>query len=394
MKDYDKPLLNKHGNPLRILQSGAHHCIRCLKKARAFQKLGYEVHGMGEMLAHGTGFYDTYAIWQTERQFKKTIQMYIDRGIDIIEWNNEPDHPVSWIRDILKESGKEDEIKLVADLHDLDCIRKDIIPIPERMMFNDADAFIYAAQPIQEQVNELHRVTKPNTVMYSYCNEGIIEYDPEQLDKRSGLVYEGGANPPDDEAMNAQYAYRNLYAIFKQLVEMGNEVHIYCGNLGAFQTHQNIGAVAYPPTPYEKMMEGLLKHKYGIVVFNNEDGLKNQVNFTLTNKAQEYLQAGIPSVVCWAPETAKYTQKHGIGFNFDHLDHIGNLEETISNEMYMGVMETIQTKRKELVMENFIWRLENLYAGLLGLERKGVPQEIKQLNEFEFGEEDVNSLLI
>ena len=393
MKDYDKPLLNKHGRPLRILQAGAHHCIRCIKKARALQKAGYEVYGMGEMLAHGTGFYNTYGIWQTQKQFQETLKLHIENGIDIIEWNNEPDHPATWAREVINSCGKEDEIKLVTDLHDLDCIRKDIIPLPEREMFNDSDAFIYASQPIQEQVNKLHQVTKPNTVMYSYCNEGIVEYDPQKINERRGLVYEGGANPPDDQAMNAQYSYRNLYAIFKQLVEMGNEVSLYCGNLGAFQTHQNIGAVAYPPTPYEKLMEELIKYKYGIVVFNNEDGLKNQVNFTLTNKAQEYLQAGVPSIVCWAPETAKYTQKHGIGFNFEHIDHIGNLEEVIPQEAYLEVMQTIQTKRTELVMENFIWRLENLYAELLGLEKKGVTEEIKQLNIFEFGKEDVMSLL-
>jgi hypothetical protein len=373
MKDYEKPLL-RDGKPLRILQAGAHHCIRCIKKARALQKVGYEMHGMG-------------------RQLAQTIKRYVIAGIDIIEWNNEPDHPVSWIREILDDMGKSDEVKLVTDLHDLDSIRKDVIPIPERLMFNDSDAFIYAAQPIQEQINLLHQVTKPNTVMYSYCNEGLVNYEPEKIAERKGCVYEGGANPPDDESMNAQYAYRYLYDIFKQIVEMGNELSLYCGNLGAFQTHQNIGAVVYPPTPYDKLMEELIKYKYGIIVFNNEDGTKNQVNYTLTNKAHEYLQAGLPSICCWAPETEKYTQKHGIGFNFEHIDHIGNLEETITQEAYLEVVETIQTKRQDLVMENFIWRLENLYAGLLGLEKKGVPEEIRQLSLFEFGEEDVLSLL-
>ncbi len=392
MKDYEKPLL-RNDRPLRILQAGAHHCIRCIKKARALQKAGYELHGMGEMLAHGTGFYDTYSIWQTQRQFQKTLKRYIEGGIDIIEWNNEPDHPVTWIRQILDDMGKSDEVKVVTDLHDLDSIRKDIIPIPERQMFNDSDAFIYAAVPIQEQINILHQVTKPNIVMYSYCNEGVVEYEPEKMNERKGCVYEGGANPPDDKAVNAQFAYRYLYDIFKRIVEMGNELSMYCGNLGAFQTHQNIGAVVYPPTPYDKLMEELIKYKYGIIVFNNEDGLKNQVNYTLTNKAHEYLQAGVPSVCCWVPETQKYTQKHGIGFNFEHLDHVGNLEENISPESYLEVWETIQTKRRELVMENFVWRLENLYAGLLGLEKKGIPEEIKQLNTFEFGEEDTISLL-
>jgi len=393
-RDFDKPILNKRGEPLKILEIGAHHCIRCIKKARALQTLGYEIHGSGEMLAHGTGFYNTYNVWQTKKQLQNMIRLYVNQGIDIIEYNNEPDHPVSWIREVLDDMGKTGEVPLVTDLHDLDCIRKDIIPIAERRMFNDSDALIYAAMPIRESVNQLHQVTKPNTVMYSYCNEGIIEYDPNHISQRGACVYEGGANPPDDEALNQQFAYRYLYEIFKQIVEMGNELHLFCGNLGAFQTHQNIGAVAYPPTPYEKMMEELVKFKYGLCIFNNEDGEKNQVNFTLTNKAQEYLQAGLPSIVCWAPETEKYTQKHNIGFCFEHVDKIGNLDQTITQDMYLEVMDNISKKRKELVMENFIWKLENLYAGLLNVDRKSIPENIKQLNIFEFGEEDINNLLI
>jgi hypothetical protein len=56
-------------------------------------------------------------------------------------------------------------------------------------------------------------------------------------------------------------------------------------------------------------------------------------------------------------------------------------------------MSNIKTKRKELVMENFSWRLENLYAEILGVEKKGIPDKIKEINIFEFGEDDISRLL-
>ena len=103
----------------------------------------------------------------------------------------------------------------MVDLHDLDSIRKGFIPKEERMMFNYSDAVIYVSQPIQEITNKLHQYDKPNIVLYSYCNKGIVDYDPSLIGQRKGLVYEGGANPPQDQAQNQMYAYRNIYNIIK-----------------------------------------------------------------------------------------------------------------------------------------------------------------------------------
>ena len=322
MIDYNKPL-TKDGKPLNILFAAAHWCIRNYKEALSLRKLGYTVHGLGEVLSYGTDTLETYSTWKKETQFKNAIKMYVDYGIDIIHYGNEPDHPVKWIREVLKDMNRED-VKIVVDCHDLDSIRKKTIPIPERELFNNADGIIYVSIPIQEITNKLHTVTKPNTVLYSYCNEGMITYNEEDIPKRKGLVYEGGANPPTDTMLNRDYSYRSLYGIMKKLVEMGNEVHMFCGNLGAFDTYQGTGAVLYPPTPYDKMMEGLVNFKYGIVVFNNEDGTKDQVNYTLTNKEHEYLQAGLPCIACWCPETMKHVNKHNIGFTFSHIEEISN----------------------------------------------------------------------
>lgn len=382
MIDYSQPLTDKNGNAIKLLECAAHHCIRCVKKAHALKKVGYEVHGMGNKVSFGTSLYETYQVWQSETQFKNSIRSYINLGVTGITYNNEPDHCAIWVKEVIKEMGVEDKVKLIVDLHDLDSIRLNTIPINERNMFNIADGLIYVSLPIQDITNKLHKVTIPNIVLYSYCNKGVAVYKEEDIPKRRRLVYEGGANPPNDERLNTQFPYRSIHPIIKKLVEMGNETHMYCGNISAFQTFHDTGAVLYPPTDYQKMMEELTQYKYGLVVFNNKDGKQNQVNYTLTNKESEYLHAGLPSLVCWSPETEKHVLKHGTGFVFSDINEIGNCSQLETR--YSEVMSNIKIKKEELCMENYIVLVENLYAELLGLEKKGIPENIQKLHDFEF----------
>lgn len=386
MRDYDKPILNKHGKPLKILEASAHHCIRVVKKMIALKKVGYNVHGLGNKVSWGSDRHDTMSVWQNKRQFQNSIKQYVHNGVDVISWNNEPDYQVQWIKEVVG-----DKIPIIADLHDLDSIRRRTIPLAEREMFNNVNGLIYVSQPIQRITNKLHNVKVPNIVLYSYCNDGIVEYDEELIPQRRALVYEGGANPPGDKMQTENFAYRSLYDIMKKLVEMGNEVHMFCGNISAYESYPPTGAKLYPPTLYHKMMEELIKFKYGILIFNNEDGEKDQVNFTLTNKEEEYLQAGLPSIACWCPETQKHVEKHNIGFSFNNIEEISDCSQL--EERYNEVMESIKIKRKELVMENFIIKLENLFADVLNLEKKGMPEHIKHIHEFEYGEEDVSNTL-
>jgi hypothetical protein len=342
---------------------------------RAMKKIGYRVDGLANMASYGTKDFDSFHFFHDERQFKNCLYDIKDK-YDTICYSNEPDQPVKWIKEVVGEDKK-----IIVDLHDLDSIRRGFIPIPEREMFNAADGFIYVSNPIQKIENELHRIQKPNTVLYPYCNEGIIEYD--YASPRQGLVYEGGANPPDDTQLNAAFAYRSLYGIIKRIVEMGNETHMFCGNLSAYKTYQHIGAVIHPPTEYDTMMKELVKYKYGLLIFNNEDGKQQQVALTVSNKLFEYASAGLPNLACWCPEMEKIINKHKIGFTFNHIDEIGDCSSF--ENRYQEIYDNIQTKRKELVMENFIVRYENLIADVLGLERKTIPDHIQKLHDFEYG---------
>lgn len=372
----NKPI-TKEDRPLRILMVSHHQCIRVIKQAKALMKLGYTVDSLANRVSFGSPNFDQLAIWQNEKQFKNFLYVSKDK-YDIIHYHNEPDYPVKWIREVIG-----DDKKLVVDCHDLESIRREIIPIAEREMFNYTNGVIYVSLPIREIVNDLHRVSIPNTVLYSYCNEDVVEYDVNS--PRQGLVYEGGANPPEEKDLNQNFAYRSLYGIIKRLVELGNETHMFCGNATAYKTYQYIGAKIYPPTDYDKMMKELTKFKYNVVIFNNEHGQNRQVTLTTTNKVREGLMAGLPALACWCKEEEKFIKKHNIGFVFKHIDEVGDCSSF--EDKYQEVYDNIQKKRKELVMENFIWKTENIYAKVLGLPNKEIPKPMLKLSKFEYGEE-------
>jgi len=391
MTDYNKPILDEKGNPVKLLEVAAHHCIRCIKKTRALRKIGYEIHGMGSKVAYGTNEYETYTIWQSKQQLQNAVANYIKLGVRAITWDNEPHQPAAWIREVINAMDMQDKVRLLVDCHDLEIIRRGFSPPDELEMLNAADGLIYVSEPIQKYVNKILRISVPTIQLYSYCNKDIVEYDKNLIPNRQNLVYEGGANPPNEVQLNTLFPYRDIHDILKKIIEMGNEVHMYCGNLSAYETFQNMGAVVYPPTDYDDLMPALTKYKYGIVVFNNKDGKQAQVNLTLTNKMFEYLMAGLPSLACWCPETEKYVDKHNIGFTFDDISGIGDTSHL--QDAYLDIMKSIKKKRKELVMENYIWKIENLFAQLLKVNRKEIPEDIYKLSVFEYGNNDIDKLL-
>lgn len=394
MIDYEKPILDKRGNPLKIWMIGKHHCIRCVKKARALMKRGYEVHGMGDKVVYGTEDYKTYHIWKNEQQFKEEIKLAINSGTSILEWNNEPDAPAKWIREVIDDMGKQNEVKLVSDLHDIDSVRRKegIIPIPERELFNSSDGLMYVSLPTQRISNKLHTVTKPNIVLHAYCNEGIIEYDESKIpERRDAMVYEGGVNPIDNQEINMIYPYRNLFPIMRQLIAQGNEVHAFVGNSDAYMSGQNTGVILYPPTKYDKMMKELIKFKWGLLIFNNKGNTEPQVTNTMTNKMFEYSVCGLPSIAGWCAESERYVNHWKIGMTFDSIEDIGDGSKL--DEKYPELMENLKNFNNKVFMENFIVRSENLYAHLLGVEKKGLPDRILNLHRFEYGKEEAEKVL-
>jgi len=393
MKNYSSLITNKQGSPLRILTVAKHLCIRTYRFSETLKSLGYKVDTLTGVISYGSEIYDSIYFYHNEMQFKNFLYENKDK-YDIIEVHNEPDYMVRWVGDVI---GKSDTTKLVYNIHDIDSIRRGFIPIEERKAFNVADGIVYVSKPIQAISNDLHRVTVPTMVVYNYPTLSMINNTKVDWEatKKPTMVYEGGVNALGDtrEAVEIRrlFPYRNLFPIFKQLIEQGNEVHVYAGNATAYQTGQHTGCILYPPTPFDILLNEMTKFKYNLLTFNNKGGTEDQVNYTTANKMWDGLCAGLPSLACWCEETEKYVKKHNIGWTFNNLSDIGDCSQL--EKTYKEKIESIKNKREELVFSNHIWKTENMYAKLLGVELKSIPDYVKDLNVFEYGEEETNSLL-
>jgi hypothetical protein len=398
MIDYKSLILNRGKQPIKIVIAGDHHCIRCIRTATALKSVGYEVHGMGSKEAYGIEIYDSYQIYKNEHQFKTSIKTLIEKGVSIIEWNNEPSHQSTWVREVITDTNSTDRVKLISNLHDLDSIRQKVIPISEREMFNVSDALIYVSDSIRDKVNKLQRVTIPTITLYNYPTKKMVEstvVDWENAKHRKGLVYEGGVNPignsEKDIRMNQAFKYRNLIPILQQLVVQGNQVFAHIGNPDGYQSALSTGIIAYPPIQFDELMKELVKYKYNIIIFNNKEGTEDQVNFTTPNKLWDGMCAGLPALGAYCKETEKYIKKHKLGLVFDDIEDIKDTKHF--ENLYEGLIESIRKKREQLIFENQIWMFENLAAKILGVEGKGVPKKIESLSTFEYGNETIKFLL-
>jgi hypothetical protein len=345
----------KNGEPIRILHIGHHFCIRNIKQCRALKKKGYQVDALTNRVAYGTESYDRVLFYHTKEQYRAILKDVKD-WYDIIQVANEPD----WMLVVAYNVGCKN---LVHDCHDLDSVRLNAANLDEIRVFKRADGIIFVSKPIQKFAQELYEFKAPSTVLYHFCNDDIVDYPPEDESARSGLVYEGGANPPWQEGQNP-FVYRSLYSHMKKIVEMGNELHMFIGNIDGYESYQDIGAFVRPPTHYDDLMKQMLSFKWGALIFNNEKLDQPQTNLTTMNKAYEYIMCGLPIIAMGAPEQVRVLDKYGVVLNHEKTEDIGNIEQQYGH-LYPELKANVDKARKTLTMERHIHIVENLYNKIL-----------------------------
>lgn len=345
----------KNGDPIRILHIGHHFCIRNIKQCRALKKKGYQVDALTNRVSYGTESYDRILFYHTRDQYRAILKDVKD-WYDIIQVANEPD----WMLVVAHNVGCKN---LVHDCHDLDSVRLNAANLDEIRVFQRADAAIFVSKPIEKFAKELYQFDMPTAVLYHFCNDDIVEYPPEDESGRSGIVYEGGANPPWQD-QQTPFKYRSLYSHFKKLVEMGNEVHMYIGNIDGYEAYQDIGAFVRPPTHYDELMKQMLGFKWGALIFNNEDLDQPQTNLTTMNKAYEYIMCGLPIIAMGAPEQVRVLEKYGVVLDHAKTEDIGNIEQKYGH-LYPELKANVDKARKMLTMERHIHIVENLYNEVL-----------------------------
>lgn len=349
---------NAKGEPIRILHIGHHFCIRNIKQCRALKKKGYRLDALTNRISYGMEEYDRVYFYHTVDQFKNVLRDVKD-WYDIIQVANEPD----WMLVVAHDIGCS---PLIHDCHDLDSVRLNMANLDEIRVFSRADGAIFVSEPIRNFARDLYKYDKPMAVLAHYCNDSWDaweEYTPEQDRMRHGIVYEGGANPPQAEGQTP-FIYRSLYHHMRKIVEMGNELFMYIGNADGFETYQDIGAFVFPPTHYDELMLSMRQYKWGAVIFNNEDLDQPQTNLTTMNKAYEYLWAGLPLLIMGAPEQARVLKKYGVALEFEKTEDIGNVEQKWGH-LYPELKANVEKYRKILTMERHIHVVEKLYNKVL-----------------------------
>lgn len=344
---------------IRIVWTSGHHCIRVCKLTRALMKTGkYDIHGLAKQVSYGTDELDKFSFYHNKTQFENMIR---EINADIYVHSNEPCNQINWIRELRPDA------KILLDGHDFDSIRVDAMPVDEHKAMTNCDGILFVSRETKQFVLELHRdqlIDKPVEHLEHYCSEEFLtdEFNPKGKDvQRRGLVYEGGAQSPPYK--DPHYKYRQVYKLFKKLVDQGHELHVMAGNPDVQATFQNIGAFIYPVQMYPELMKNMGNFRWGLIVWNNPDLDQKQVNLTRTNKEQEYLACGLPIIVLDAPATAEYVKKENIGLVFEKIEDItpGALEEA-----YPEVKANVDKLRPELSMEKHIHKLESLIDRIIG----------------------------
>ena len=341
---------------IKIVWTSEHCCIRVIKLARPLMKTGkYDIHGLAKQVSYGTEAFDKFSFYHNQNQFKNLIR---DLDADVYVHSNEPNHQLNWIREVQPDA------KIILDAHDFDSLRVSLITVAEQKSITNCDGMLFVSREVKEFILDLHRDQlrdKPTAIVEHYCNEEFLtdECNP-PADNRKGIVYQGGAQSPPYK--NAQFKYRQVYHLFKQLVDQGNEFHLMAGNPDVFATYANIGAFMYQPQMYGDLMKKMRHHKWGVIVWNNADKSQLHVDFTRTNKEQEYLACGLPIIVFGAQATADYVKMHNVGVVFDKIEDI--VPEAL-DEAYAECKANVDKLRPKLTMESHIYRMESLIERVL-----------------------------
>ena len=286
---------------------------------------------------------------------------------DLVEYNNEPDNIAIWLHESREENKH--KYKLVVDLHDLDSIRLGRPNKDEIRIFRLADGIMFVSEPCRELAKELYEFKQPSAVFAHYCNRDIVSYEPGEEDRKSrkGIVYEGGLNPPDHMVPPEQrqmFRYRTMYPYMKEAVANGNEVTLFIGNPPGYQSHLDIGAIVHPPTIYNKMMDGMLRSKWGWLLFGAKDD--PQTKNTTANKWFEYIKCGIVPICCWCEESERWTEKYKCGINLKHPNELGNIEENFGH-LYPKLKDRVDEINTKGILdsENHIHVVESFWREVL-----------------------------
>lgn len=338
---------------IKVLVLSYHSCIRVIKEAVALLRntQGIDFMFMQTRVAQkelrntlpNMTYYDSPEMLAAKlRGFKGVI--------DIVHCHNEPD----WMAPIVKEVLP--DVPLIYDVHDLATMRDYAMPELvelEKDAMKAADAYVFVSRGYEREARAFHDIpaSKPSIVAYSYCFEQSLEW--QRFPRLRGICYEGNLVASPDPKMS----YRN-HLYLAEFCRAHNIPFATYGGEGLTLNHYaKCGTICNAMLPYPKLISNLARWDWGFV--GHADRTRT-LEYCMPNKMFEYIAAGIPVICCNAPEAGEWAEEHGVGVNITTIHKIPEIYAE-----HERLRETVEEKRSEIVMENQVPMILDLYEKVL-----------------------------
>lgn len=270
--------------------------------------------------------------------------------VDIVHCHNEPD----WMGPVVKEVLP--DVPLVYDVHDLASMRDfplDVLIDQEKRAMLAADAYVFPSYGYERDAREFHDIpkSKPSMVLYSYCFEQALSF--EKFPRLRGIVYEGNLSGE----FNPKMAYRN-HLYLAEFCKIHNiPLAVYGGDNGVHQMYIKQAAMCFTSVPYPKLISNLSRYDWGFV---GHAEYTKTLEYCMPNKMFEYVTAGIPVIVCNAPEAGKWAEDNGVGVSISSVHEIPEIYHR-----HEELRKNVEEKNKAFTMESQIPDLLGLYEKVL-----------------------------
>jgi hypothetical protein len=351
---------------LKIVAISGHNCIRVHKLNLPLLELGHDIHLIARKQVSFTEFYRTFSHYADIGQCIESIKLHSDA--DIFHCHNEP----SWFVCAVKETFPNKPV--VLDVHDTFLTRTTSaeadeayskglphvrITTEERNNFQLADALVFVSDEVRKATMGEFSLGQTSIVLPSYVPANLYQYHTKEW--MGGLVYEGRVTLPEENKelnLNTGANYCDYEEVAREAKKTGIDFHLYAGREDEpFKKIYEEEAFIHPGYDYKNLLRQISRHDWGLVG-NSING--PQWNMTLPNKLFDYLASGVPSVCINASASAKLVGEHGIGMEVSSMEELAKRWRE-----HRSFRNNLWKKRRELSMDSNIYKLTDLYKGLL-----------------------------
>jgi hypothetical protein len=244
-----------------------HVCVRVQKQASALRALGWRVDSLSLQRPRNLSLFDLSVVASEETMAKHLRE----NAAPIIHVHNEPDKLMRFASD--GANGR----PIVYDCHDLEGNSYGGVPTEDELFaFSRADGIINVSHAHRDVAYSQHPWTCPEAVVRSFP---MRKWKPGCNGERSGVVYQGGLQPP------GKCSWRDLSVPCREFAEAGIQFDLFVPKW-LEEHYPNVqGFLAY-----EELLKRLTGYSFG---FCGHDPAHPVYETAMPNKVWEYAMCGV-----------------------------------------------------------------------------------------------------